>query len=159
MVRFALIITSDSVYYDKKKDEITPIVEKMIGESGHELKLKTIVRNDKDEILNSLNNAIKFSDIILMTGGTGISPKDITIDIVKPLARDVLPGFGELHRSKSLNEIGYRAILSRANAFILDKCLVVVSPGNPSAVKISLEILLPIANHIVEQLNGIPHNS
>ncbi|WP_292320069.1 molybdenum cofactor biosynthesis protein B [Caldisphaera sp.] len=159
MVRFALIITSDSVYYGKKKDEITPIVEKIIRESGHDLKFKTIVRNDEEEILKSLNNAIKFSDIILMTGGTGISPKDITVDTVKQLARDVLPGFGELHRSKSINEIGYRAILSRANAFIVNKSLVAISPGNPSAVKISLEILLPIANHIVEQLNGIPHNT
>ncbi|MDP8002815.1 MAG: MogA/MoaB family molybdenum cofactor biosynthesis protein [Caldisphaera sp.] len=157
MARFALVVTSDSVYYGNKKDEITPIVEDMIKNSNHELNFKTIVKNDKDEILNAVNNAIKFADIVLITGGTGISPNDISIDTVKPLARDTLPGFGEIHRAKSLNEVGYRAILSRATAFIIGRSIVAVSPGNPSAVKLSLEILIPIADHASEQLKGMKH--
>nr|WP_157463169.1 molybdenum cofactor biosynthesis protein B [Caldisphaera lagunensis] len=158
MARFALIVTSDSVYNGIKKDEITPIVEKMLKEYNQELVFKTIIKNNKEDLINALNNSLNISDIILVTGGTGISPKDISIDVVKSIAQKELPGFGEIHRMKSFNDVGYRVVLSRASAFIINKNLVAVSPGNPSAVKISLEILISIANHAVEQLSGKPHD-
>ncbi len=159
MVKFALIVTSDSVYEGRKKDEITPIVEKTLKENNHELVFKTIVKNNEEDIINALNKSLDLANIILITGGTGISPKDISVDVVKSIAKKELPGFGEMHRLKSFDEVGYRVVLSRASAFIINKSLVAVSPGNPSAVNISLNILINIANHAVEQLSGKPHTT
>ena len=158
MARFSLVITSDRVYSGEKKDEITPMAEKALKEAGHELVFKTLVRNEEKEILGAIKKATEVSDIVLVTGGTGISPRDISVDAAKLLAKDTLPGFGEFHRSRSLSEIGYKALLSRAAAFIVGKSIVAVSPGSPSAVKIALEILIPIADHARDQLNGVPHS-
>lgn len=159
MARFGVVITSDQVYRGEREDQVSPLVDKMLSQSGHQLVYKSVVPNDVRSIIDRVREACTNADIVLVTGGTGISPRDVTVDAVASIAERVVHGFGELHRRLSYKEIGSRSILSRSTAYIIeDTCFVAVTPGNPSAARIALEILLPLADHIVEQLQGLPHH-
>ncbi|MEB3817065.1 MAG: MogA/MoaB family molybdenum cofactor biosynthesis protein, partial [Desulfurococcales archaeon] len=68
-----------------------------------------------------------------------------------------VPGFGEAHRRISWDRVGEKAMLSRASAYVVGDCFVAVSPGNPDAVEVALDLLIPVADHIEEQLSGKPH--
>ena len=158
MVDFSLVVTSDSVYRGAKEDKITPMVRETLAREGHRLVYSTVAPNVHREIARSILEACRHSRIVVATGGTGISPRDITVDIVRSLSEREIPGFGEAHRRLSWESVGPRATLSRASAFILPGgCFVAVTPGNPDAVRVALEILLPIAGHIEEQLEGRSH--
>jgi molybdenum cofactor biosynthesis protein B len=158
MVNFSLVVTSDHVYRGKKADEVTPLVKERLAKEGHQLVYNVVVPNNPDIIKSAVLDAISRTDVVLVSGGTGPSPRDISYDVVKGLASKELPGFGELFRFKSLESVGYGVILTRASAFVVGRSLVVVVPGNPSAMSIALEILMPVVNHAVEQIHGEPHH-
>jgi len=92
-------------------------------------------------------------DVVLITGGTGISPRDRTPEAVEALIEKPLPGFGELFRFFSYQEIGGLSLLSRAGAGISGRSLIVYMPGSPGAVTLMMEkLLLPSVGHIVYEL-------
>ncbi len=158
MATFALIVTSDHVFKGLKKDEVTPLVRERLNSEGHQLIASVVVPNDETAIRKSVLDAVSKADVVIVSGGTGPSPKDISYDIVKSLSSKELPGFGEVFRLKSLDDVGYGAALSRASAFVVGESLVIVTPGSPSAVRIALDILMPIVKHAVEQIRGEPHH-
>ncbi|ADL19400.1 Molybdopterin biosynthesis protein MogA [Acidilobus saccharovorans 345-15] len=158
MVNFSLVVTSDHVYRGEKADEVTPLVKERLAKEGHQLIYSVVVPNNPDIIKSAVLDAASRADVVLVSGGTGPSPRDISYDVVKELASKELPGFGELFRFKSLESVGSGVILTRASAFVLGRSLVVVVPGSPSAMGIALEILMPIVNHAVEQIHGEPHH-
>lgn len=158
MVSFSLVVTSDRVYKGEKTDEVTPLVKERLAREGHPLLYSVIVPNSPDAIKSAILDAASRTDVVLVSGGTGPSPKDISYDVVKGLASKELPGFGELFRLKSLDSVGSGVILTRASAFVVGHSLVVVVPGSPSAMGIALDILMPIVNHAVEQIHGEPHH-
>jgi len=87
--------------------------------------------------------------LILFNGGTGISPRDTTYDVVSQMIEKPLPGFGELFRMLSYQEVGAAAMLSRATAGVYNKTLVFCMPGSPNAVQVALEkLILPEINHL-----------
>ena len=87
--------------------------------------------------------------IILFNGGTGISPRDTTFDVIGRKLEKTLPGFGELFRMFSFEEVGAAAMLSRATAGVYKKTLVFSMPGSPNAVQVALEkLILPEINHL-----------
>ena len=157
MAGIALVVTSDSVYRGEKPDEVTPLVESYAAGRGHRLAYRRVVPNDPAAIEEAVLQAVEAARVVLVTGGTGISPHDVTVDVVARLSTREVPGFGEAHRAESLRRIGPRAILSRATAYIVRGSFVAVTPGNPDAVKLALEILDPIIDHIIEQLEGKKH--
>jgi molybdenum cofactor biosynthesis protein B len=158
MVSFGLVVTSDHVYRGEKRDEVTPLVKERLAKEGRQLVFATVVPNDASTIRSSVLDAVSRADVVLVSGGTGPSPKDLSYDVVKQLASKELPGFGEIFRLKSLDEVGYEAILSRVSAFVVGQSLVVVVPGSPSAIRLALDILTPVAKHAVEQIHGEPHH-
>jgi len=161
MAEWSLIVTSDHVYEGRKKDEVTPLVEEELRRAGHTLAYKTVVPNNASKIKVEVVKACERAPIVLVTGGTGVSPRDVSIDAVSSIASTRVPGFGEAHRRLSWEEVGERSMLSRADAFIVDagrRCFVAVSPGNPNAVSVALRLLIPVADHIAEQLEGTPHH-
>jgi molybdenum cofactor biosynthesis protein B len=90
---------------------------------------------------------------VLVTGGTGISPRDTTTEALVPLFDKTLPGFGELFRALSFAEIGPAAMLSRAAAGTIGQVVVFTLPGSPAGVRLALErLILPELPHIVSQL-------
>ncbi len=154
-VRWALVVTSDAVKQGRRRDEVTPLVMKLLGRAGHRLVYHTVVGNNEAEIQYRVLQAIveAKADVVLVTGGTGPRPRDVSVDAVEKLATRSLPGLGELFRRLSAESIGLRAYLSRASAYIVHGSLVVVSPGSPQAVELMLEkVLLPVVGHIVYEL-------
>jgi molybdopterin adenylyltransferase len=97
-------------------------------------------------------------DVILVTGGTGISRRDGTIEALEGLYEKSLPGFGELFRALSFAEIGPAAMLSRANAGTVGRVVIFTLPGSPAGVRLGLErLILPELPHLVAQLQR-PHS-
>jgi molybdenum cofactor biosynthesis protein B len=94
-------------------------------------------------------------DALISTGGTGITPADVTIEAVKPMLEKELPGFGELFRHLTYQELGSAAVMSRAMAGVAKGKAVFCLPGSPHAVKLCLErLILPETAHIVLHARG-----
>ncbi len=114
--------------------------------AGHRVAQRTIVQDD----LERIRSAIAFGvveptiDVVITTGGTGITKRDVTPEALAPLVTKAIPGFGELFRYLSYADIGAATIQSRAEAALCDTTLVFVLPGSTGAVKLALEkIILP----------------
>jgi molybdenum cofactor biosynthesis protein B len=92
-------------------------------------------------------------DVAVLTGGTGLSPRDVTLEAIEPLFEREIEGFGELFRSLSYAEIGPRAMLSRAIAGVVGIQAVFALPGSPKAVRLGMEkLVLPAVGHLLGQL-------
>ena len=152
-IKFGLVVTSDSVKRGEKRDEITPLVEEAVASHGHQLVYKAVVGNSVEEIQLAVLEAIvrRGAQVVIVTGGTGPRPADLSVDAVEQLAQRVLPGIGEEFRRRSLKQTPH-ALLSRAGAYIVHGRLVVVCPGKPAATKLMLDILFPIVGHLVHEL-------
>ena len=157
-MNFAIFICSTS-RYNQNKDQIKDVsgeyITKMIREAGHNVKIKKIIADDKNMIIKALKEIFCLPDIhaAIFSGGTGITPTDITIETITPFLEKILPGFGEIFRQISFKEIGSVAILSRAIAGLVKDKVVYCIPGSPNAVRISVErLILPETAHIVKHL-------
>ncbi len=156
MISFTIIVVSDTIYYSGKEDISGEKAREIIESKGYKVLAKKIVPNDYKMIYRAVIESTKTSDVVLVIGGTGPSPRDISIDVVKQMSWRELPGFGELFRQLSYNEIGPRAAISRAGLFIVGESAVAVIPGSPHAVELALEkILLDIVDHLVREMRRI----
>ena len=154
-VRFAIITVSTSRFKLKSsrgqiKDVSGDLAEKMIKGAGYEVVYRDLVPDDIEEIRNVLKACKDKADCILFIGGTGLSPTDVTPEAIEPLLERKLPGFGELFRIISYQDIGPPAMISRAFAGVYGKTVVFALPGSAQAVKTALEkLILPEISHIV----------
>jgi molybdenum cofactor biosynthesis protein B len=97
-------------------------------------------------------------DAIIITGGTGLSPRDRTVEALLPMFQKRIDGFGEAFRRLSFDAIGPRAILSNAVAGIVRRCVVIALPGSVNAVRLAVDALVaPTLTHAVALARGIPH--
>ena len=150
VVRFCAVVTSDAVYEGRRRDEVTPLVASLVTDSGHILVNAVIAPNKREEIRKAITVAAKECDVVIVTGGTGISRKDLSVDVVKELCVKDLPGFGELFRYLTFARHGTAAIATRAFACVTDSALVFVTPGSKDAVRMALnELILPEVKHLV----------
>lgn len=91
----------------------------------------------------------------MLSGGTGIAPRDVTYESVEPLIEKRLDGFGEAFRRLSWDEVGARSVLSRAIAGTRGRVLIVALPGSPNAVRLAVDrVLAPILGHAIKLLQG-----
>jgi molybdenum cofactor biosynthesis protein B len=130
------------------------IAEKLCG-AGHTVVERRIVRDDPEAIRAAVLAGVSLPavDVVIATGGTGVSPRDSTPEVVEPLLEKTLHGFGELFRALSFAEIGAAAMLSRALAGTSGRTAIFVLPGSSGAVRLALDrLLLPELAHIVGQL-------
>ncbi len=96
------------------------------------------------------------ADVIISSGGTGLSPTDVTIEAVAPYIEKEMPGFGELFRHKSFEQqIGNAAMLTRAIAGVARQKALFCLPGSPNAVRLALELVLPEMGHIIKHVKGL----
>ncbi len=156
-VNGAVITLSDSKYRGYLKNENKDISGELIKnvlKEKHNLVFYTVIPDEADVLLSKVNYIIKEYDVdvILTTGGTGIGPRDITIETLKNIFNKELNGYGEIFRYESYKELGTGAILSRATAGIYKDKLIVSMPGSPNAVKLGLKIISPELGHIVKHL-------
>jgi molybdopterin adenylyltransferase len=125
----------------------------LITKAGHKVLFKKIIADDETQIQDATMYAmsVEHLDVAIFSGGTGITPTDITIETVTPFLEKTLPGFGEFFRKISYDQIGSAAVMSRAIAGISKGRAFFCIPGSPDAVKTALEtLILPEAPHIVK---------
>lgn len=93
------------------------------------------------------------ADAIVICGGTGLTHLDLTLEAVKPLFEKEIPGFGEIFRLRSLDEVGTRAILTRACAGVYQGRPIFCLPGSPSAARLGIELILAEIEHIIKHIS------
>jgi len=126
----------------------------LLTDAGHEVPARQILPDDPDVLAAAMRqlSADANIDAILLTGGTGISPRDQTPEAVARVLTKELPGYGELLRMLSYQEIGPAAMLSRATGGLVDRTVVLTMPGSTAAVKLATEkLILPELAHLVRE--------
>lgn len=139
----------------EETDKSGQIIQQLLTNAKHEIVAYRIVRDEPAAIraqIEQLSNNIPL-DVFIFNGGTGIAPRDTTYDAIASLLHKTLPGFGEIFRYLSYQEIGSRAIASRAIAGVYQNKLIFSLPGSSNAVKLGMsQLILPEIVHLVKQL-------
>jgi molybdenum cofactor biosynthesis protein B len=159
---FAVIVCSTNRYKklkagEKVVDESGDLIVELLGKHGHKVAFRRVVPDDEALIRKSFKEALEHqtADAVILCGGTGISPTDITIETVRPLFDKELDGFGELFRWLSYQMIGSAALMTRALAGVVSGKAVFCIPGSPQAVRLCLEkLILPEVGHIILHARG-----
>jgi len=157
-LRFGIFTCSTSRYGQLKKgkkveDPSGDIIESLLKNAGQTVVFRRLVSDDPSMISEGMKEAIHRIDvdIVIFCGGTGIAPSDLTIETVTPFLDKTLPGFGEIFRHLSYDEIGSAAVMSRAIAGVAKGKAVFCIPGSPNAAQLGISrIILPEAGHIVK---------
>ena len=134
------------------------LIEEFLSRSGHQITAREVVRDEMSLIENSVHNAmngVAQPDAIIVTGGSGISRRDVTPEALRPLLTKEMPGFGEVFRMLSWQEVGPATMLSRAFAGVIGGTLLFVLPGSTNAVRLAMEKLIaPELGHLVREARG-----
>ena len=151
--KVAVITSSDSGYAGQREDKSGPVIVEFVKNAGFEVVHTILLPDDKDMLSAEMARICdeNIADLILTTGGTGFSPRDVMPEATKAIAHKDVPGIPEAMRYFSLQITG-RAMLSRAAACIREKTLVVNMPGSPKAVTECMEYILPHLTHGLEIL-------
>ncbi len=152
-VHCAVVTISDT--RSAETDSSGQLLKQLLGNSGHSVELYTIIKDEPDQIRHQLAQLAQDPGLetVIFNGGTGIAPRDVTYEAIEGMLEKQLPGFGELFRFLSYQEIGSRAIASRAVAGVYRGKLVFSLPGSTNAVKLATEkLILPELVHLVQQL-------
>ena len=159
MLTFGVYICSTSRYNQIEQAEKNvsdvggDIIVALLEKAGQKVLFKKIIADDETMIQDSVMYVMGLStlDAAIFSGGTGITPTDLTIETVSPFFDKILPGFGEFFRRISYDKVGSAAVLSRAVAGVTKGKAIFCIPGSPDAVKTALEMLiLSEAPHIVK---------
>ena len=142
---------------DESTDQSGQLIKSLLAEHGHRLAGYRIVKDEPVEIDALLREALTRRDIdaVIVNGGTGISPRDGTYEVVNRLLEKRLDGFGEIFRFLSYQDIGSAAIMSRAVAGSAKGKMLISLPGSKGAVELAIRrLVLPELGHMVSQLQG-----
>lgn len=155
MFKVAIITCSDKGYENKRIDDSGKVIKEIVESVGYTVEKYIVLPDDKNMISNEL---IECSDnlnvdLILTTGGTGFSERDVTPEATLEVVDKLVPGISEAIRAYSMT-ITKRAMLSRAVSGIRHKTLIINLPGSPKAVRESLEYIIKSLHHGLEILTG-----
>ncbi len=155
-VNCAVITISDSRTVET--DKSGKIIQDLLLESGFTIQEYQILQDEPQQILGLVQQLAQISnlDAIICNGGTGIAPRDTTYDVLSQILEKTLPGFGELFRWLSFQEIGSRAMASRAIAGTYQNKLIFSLPGSSNAVHLAMtQLILPEISHLTKQVKGL----
>jgi molybdopterin adenylyltransferase len=153
-VRAAVLTVSDTRTVDTDKSGL--LIKNALEEGGHAVVHYAIMKDEPELIRESVIRLVdgRECDAVIINGGTGISPRDGTYEAVSSLLERTLPGFGELFRMLSWEEVGPAAMLSRAVAGMRGRTLIFSTPGSSNAVSLAMEkLILPELKHLVYEMN------
>ncbi len=145
----AIVTVSDT--RTRENDTGGDLIEDRVTVAGHRVVFRTIVKDEPAQIGALLDQIVNETDarVILFTGGTGIAPRDTTYDVLAGKLEKVMPGFGELFRMLSYQEVGAAAMLSRAVAGTYRGRVVISMPGSPNAVQVAMDkLIMPEIQHL-----------
>ena len=162
-ISISIITCSSSKYNEQMKEKSVDdpsgdIIEDLLKKKGHSIVNRRLLLDDRKMIQKAVKEAISDTKIeaIIITGGTGIAPRDVTIESIKELLDKEIPGFGELFRKISFDEIGSAAMMTRALAGIANNKPIFCMPGSPNAVKKAMEcLIIPEIGHVIKHAKGI----
>ena len=155
MFTAAVITVSDRSFRGERPDGAGPAAAEMLKDAGYQVTETVIVPDEQEEIQTALIRLADGKDIALIvtSGGTGFSPRDVTPEATLAVCQRLTPGIPEAMRSASM-AVTPRAMLSRAAAGIRGRSLIVNLPGSPKAVRENLAAVLPALEHGLEMLRG-----
>ena len=155
MYSVAVITVSDKCFEGGREDLGGPVVREMLEASGYSIEYNATVPDEQDIIEHELIKCTDELDIALIvtTGGTGFSLRDVTPEATTAVCTRMTPGIPEAMRAESL-KITNRAILTRQQAGIRGESLIINLPGSPKAARENLEAVLPALEHGLEMLRG-----
>jgi molybdenum cofactor biosynthesis protein B len=151
-VATAVVTVSDSRTLET--DSGGALIAELLEGAGHPVASRAVARDEPEEIRRAVEEALARPEAraVIVTGGTGVAPRDVTPESVEPLLERAIPGFGELFRVLSYQEIGSAALLSRALAGLARGRVVFVLPGSRGGVRLAMEkLILPELGHLVAE--------
>lgn len=154
-VKAGVLTISDKGSQGKRKDESGEIAARILEKKGFRLLKRKVVPDNIGQITGTLIEWIDKDDLslIVTSGGTGLSPSDITPQAMMEVIDYQVPGFAEAMRAKSLEKTPH-AMLSRAIAGVRGSCLIINLPGSPGGVRDNLTVVLPALEHAISKLRG-----
>lgn len=158
---FYIVTVSTSRYRkeasgERFTDESGDAAERIALHHKHRVVGRELIADDAGLLKSALERGMAetAADVVLFTGGTGVSPTDITVETIRPLLEKEIEGFGEILRSRSFRRIGPAAILTRATAGIRNGKLLLCLPGSPDGVKTALGLFIRDFPHVVYLARG-----
>lgn len=153
-IRAGVITVSTRGAAGEREDSSGPAMRDALTAAGHEIVSTQLVPDEVGKIANAILDAVRAgANVVLTSGGTGLSPNDVTPEATRRVIDREIPGIAEALRARSLAKTPH-GMLSRGVAGAVGATLVVNLPGSPRAVSESLEVLLPVLPHAVELLAG-----
>lgn len=151
-VPLAIVTVSDT--RTEETDKSGQTIRQLIEAAGHTVVDYRIVKDEPEQVAEALDDfAAGPARLIIFNGGTGISQRDRTYDVISKKLEKTLPGFGEIFRMLSYEEIGSAAMLSRATAGVYRNTVVFSTPGSTNAVRLAVEkLILPEMQHLAWEL-------
>ncbi|HEY4392898.1 MAG TPA: MogA/MoaB family molybdenum cofactor biosynthesis protein [Polyangia bacterium] len=152
-IRVALVTASDS--RTPATNEGGRLLARLCGEAGFTIVEELLLVEDPTQMRTRVAALARpeVADAVLITGGTGLGPRDRTPEAVSPLFERRLPGFGELFRMLSFRQVGAAAMLSRAEAGVAEGIPIFLLPGSPAAIELAVrELIAPELPHLIGQL-------
>lgn len=156
-MKAAVITCSNRSAAGARTDDSGQLAADALVDAGHEMVSRVIVADDVQEIRTAVSAAVADgARLVLTTGGTGLTPTDVTPEAVAPLLDREIPGIAEALRQANRDRVP-TSVLSRGVAGVIGSALVVTMPGSPGGVRDALSLLLPLLDHIVDQIGGGDH--
>lgn len=150
----AVVTISDS--RKEANDESGKLLIELIRGAGFEVGAYRVIPDEREQIQETVRELAQKVDFIVTTGGTGMSPRDVTVEACRPLLTKELEGFGDLFRLLSFQEIGSAAIMSRATAGAVGRAMLFCLPGSKSAVRLATErLILPEIRHLISHIRKV----
>lgn len=157
-----MVTVSTSRYHDRQAkqeevvDESGDLAVKLIASRGGIVSQRELVPDDPRMLKATVSTALRKRDVdvVVLTGGTGVSTTDVTIETVRPFFEKEIEGFGEIFRAVSYKKIGAAAALSRATAGVTKGKLIICLPGSPDGVRTALELFLGEIPHVLHLAKG-----
>jgi molybdenum cofactor synthesis domain-containing protein len=158
-MRFGILTISDRSSRGERPDSSGPVLLASVIEKGGSLSKNGLIPDDQQTIQDTLIAWVDSGDIdvLLTTGGTGFSPRDVTPEATRAVVERLTPGLDEAMRARSL-QITPHAMLSRAISGIRKTTLIINLPGSPKAALENLEVIFPVLPHAIQLLTGDPNS-